>query len=87
MTYSTGKSFYSNEAMTDAYGHVVREGDEVMLLNSSIKQSRYVIDEINSHIAYLRPLNGSQVTPFPVLSDQIMKVKRRQTRASNTISQ
>jgi hypothetical protein len=78
LVYSIGKPYGHNAAIVDAYGHVVREGDEVFLLYSSIRKSWYIIDEINSHIAYLRPFADSRVQPFPVLSGQIMKVKRRQ---------
>jgi len=78
MAYSTGKPYCHDAPMVDAYGHSLREGDEVFLLYSSIKKSRYVIDEINGHIAYLRPLTDTRVRPFPVLSDQIVKVKRSQ---------
>ncbi len=67
--------------MVDAYGHIVHEGELVFLLHSSLKKARYVVDEINGHIAYLRPLTDTRVQPFPVLSEQIMKIKSRQSRA------
>jgi hypothetical protein len=78
MAYSTGKPYGYDMPMVDAYGHVLHEGDEVFLLHSSMKQVRYVIDEIDGHIAYLQSLADKNVPPFPVLSDQIMKVKRHQ---------
>lgn len=76
LVFSTGKPYGYGAAMVDAYGHAVREGDEVVLLYSSIKYARYIVDEINGHIAYLRPRTDTSVQPFPVLSDQITKVKR-----------
>lgn len=82
LPYSTGKPYGHDTPMVDAYGHAVREGEQVFLLYSSVKKARYVIDEINGHIAYLRPLMDTRVRPFPVLSDQIVKVKRRQVQAS-----
>jgi len=81
LVFSRGKPYGYGIAMVDAYGHIVHEGDEVFLLQSSIKHSRYIVDEINGHIAYLRPLVDTSVQPFPVLSDQIMKVKRSQVQA------
>lgn len=81
MAFSTGKPYGYGSAMTDAYGHVIHEGDPVFLLQSSIKHSRYIVDEINGHIAYLRPLSDTRVQPFPVLADQILKVKRSQVQA------
>lgn len=81
MAFSTGKPYGHNIAMVDAYGHVVREGDEVFLLYSMLRKARYVIDEIDGHIAYLRPRSDIRVQPFPVLADQILKAKRRQVQA------
>lgn len=81
MAFSTGKPLGHGSTMIDARGYVVHEGDEVFLLYSMLKKARYVIDEIDGHIAYLRPRTDSRVQPFPVLSDQIMKVKRSQVQA------
>lgn len=82
LPYSTGKPYGHNAPMVDAYGQAVREGERVFLLYSSIKKAPYVIDEINGHIAYLRPLLDARVRPFPVISDQIVKIKHRQVQAS-----
>jgi hypothetical protein len=81
MAYRQRKPDTPRPPMIDIRGHTVREGNEVMLLQSSIKHARYIVDEINGHIAYLRPRTNSSVQPFPVLSDQIVKVKRSQVQA------
>lgn len=77
LAFSTGKPHGYDIPMVDAYGQAVHEGEEVFLLYSSVKKARYIIDEINGHIAYLRSRTASSVQPFPVLSDQIVKIKRR----------
>jgi hypothetical protein len=82
MAYSIGKPYGYDTPMVDAYGHVLHEGDKVFLLHSSMKRVRYIIDEIDGHIAYLQSLADTNVPPFPVLSDQIMKVKRRSSKAT-----
>jgi hypothetical protein len=82
MAYSTGKPYGYDTPMVDAYGHVLHEGDEVFLLYSSMRRLCYVIDEIDGHIAYLQSLADIKVPPFPVLSDQIVKAKRREARVA-----
>jgi hypothetical protein len=78
LAFSTGESYGYDMLMVDAYGQPIHEGDEVFLLCSSVKKARYIIDKINGHIAYLRSRTISSVQLFPVLSDQIVKIKRRQ---------